>query len=99
MEKDLFQIIKSEEIVLIEFINTNCEPCAMNEPILQQVKNTLGKRVEINVVSMEEVPEFVKIYKIDTAPTIVCFQSEKLIWRTTEILSKQQIVQKVLAIV
>lgn len=99
MKKDLFQIIKSEDVVLIELINANCEPCAMNEPILQQVKNTLGKRVEIIILAIDEVPEFVKLYHIETAPTIVCFQNRQLIWRSSEVLSKQQILQKIVDIV
>uniref|UniRef100_UPI00404AE9A5 thioredoxin family protein n=1 Tax=Flavobacterium sp. TaxID=239 RepID=UPI00404AE9A5 len=99
MKKDLFQIIESENIVLIEFVNANCEPCAMIEPTLQQVKNALGNRVEIIVIAIDEVPEFVKMYAIEMAPTIICFQNGELIWKTSDVLSKQEILEKILDIV
>ncbi|WP_264559416.1 thioredoxin family protein [Flavobacterium sp. N2270] len=93
------QIIKSEGSILVEFINSNCEPCAMIEPTLLQIKKSIGNRIEILVVEVDEVPEVVNLYNIDSVPTTALFQNGELIWKTAEVLSKQKLLEKILDIV
>lgn len=81
---------------LVEFINENCEPCAMIEPTLQQVKNSIGKRLDIIIVNIQDVPEVAQEFSIESVPLLILFNEGKIIWKTKAVLSKQEIIEKVL---
>lgn len=98
MVESLKERIK-EGTTLIEFINANCEPCAMIEPTLQQVKNSIGKRVDIFVVNIQDVPEVAEELSIESVPVLILFIEGEIIWKTTAILSKQEIINKVLSLI
>ncbi len=99
MANNFFQIIKSKDSILVEFINSNCEPCAMIEPTLLQIKKSIGNRIEILILQVDEVPDIVNFYEINTVPTTALFQNGELIWKTAEVLSKQKLLEKILDIV
>lgn len=96
MYENLKSIIHEEIPTLIEFINSNCEPCAMIEPTLQQVKNSIGKRLNIFIINVQDVPSIVQEYDINSVPMLVLFRGDEIIWKTTNVLSKQEIIDKVL---
>ncbi len=99
MKIDFFKTLNSEDSILVEFINSNCEPCAMIEPTLQQIKNSVGKRIKIFILEVEDVPDVVSYYNIDMVPTTALFSKGELIWKTSEVLSKQKILEKILEVV
>ncbi|WP_178138320.1 thioredoxin family protein [Flavobacterium haoranii] len=96
MDNALQKIINNEIPTLVEFINSNCEPCAMIEPTLQQVKNLIGKRLSIFVVNIDDVPIVADEFSISSAPMLALFQSGDMVWKTPNVLSKQEIIEKVL---
>ena len=40
-------VISSDQLVLVDFFATWCQPCKMMHPILEQVKEVLGDRIRI----------------------------------------------------
>lgn len=96
MEMNLREKIDKDIPTLVEFINVNCEPCAMIEPVLQQVKNSIGKRVDIVVVNIQDVPEVAEKFSIQSVPMTILFDKGEILWKTTDVLSKQEIIEKVL---
>ena len=95
MELTVEKIINSDEYVLIIFKATNCDPCQMVEPTLQQVKNAIGKRIAIYVLDVDQVPNIVSKHKIKTVPMLVLFHKGEIVWQTKEILSKEEIIKYV----
>lgn len=93
MESTVEIIINSDEYVLINFKATNCDPCQMIEPTLQQVKNAIGKRIVIYVLDIDQVPNIVSKHKIKTVPMLVLFHKGEIVWQTKEILSKEEIIK------
>ena len=96
MEINLQEKIDQDVPTLVEFINSNCEPCAMIEPTLQQVNNSIGKRINIFVVNVQDVPEIISKFSIDTVPMLALFHKQEILWKTSNILSKQEIIEKVI---
>ncbi|MBD3724927.1 MAG: thioredoxin family protein [Flavobacteriaceae bacterium] len=96
MQEKFRELLNQEDLALVEFINANCEPCAMIEPTLQQVKNSIGKRLSIFIVNINDIPSVVKEFSISSAPMLVLFQRGEIVWKTPNILSKQEIIEKVL---
>ena len=93
MELTVEIIINSDEYVLINFKATNCDPCQMVEPTLQQVKNAIGKRIAIYVLDVNQVPNIVLKHKIKSVPMLVLFHKGEIVWQTKEILSKEEIIK------
>lgn len=96
MENTLRTIIKDEKPALIEFINANCGPCEMMTPALQQVKNTVGKRINVHIVPVSDVEKITQEYHIEVVPTTVLFHKGEVLWQSSEVLSKQEIINVVL---
>ncbi|MEZ4854198.1 thioredoxin family protein [Flavobacterium sp.] len=96
MKINLQEKINQDVPTLVEFINSNCEPCAMIEPTLQKVNKTIGKRINIFVVNVQDVPEIVDKFSIDSVPMLALFHGGDILWKTSTILSKQEIIDKVL---
>ena len=47
-------VISSDQLVLVDFFATWCQPCKMMHPILEQVKNVLGDRIRIIKVDVDK---------------------------------------------
>lgn len=96
MDAQIENIINSDEYTLINFKTSTCDPCQMIEPTLQQVKNAIGKRIAIYVLDINQVPALVSKYNITAVPLLVLFQNGEIVWKTKEILSKEEIIKNVL---
>ena len=46
--------ISSDQLVLVDFFATWCQPCKMMHPILEQVKTVLGDRIRIIKVDVDK---------------------------------------------
>mgnify|MGYP000083856205 CR=1 FL=1 len=46
-------VISTDQLVLVDFYATWCQPCKMMHPILEQVKKTLGDKIRIIKVNKE----------------------------------------------
>ena len=47
-------VISSDQLVLVDFFVTWCQPCKMMHPILEQVKSVLGDRIRIIKVDVDK---------------------------------------------
>ena len=47
-------VISGDQLVLVDFFATWCQPCKMMHPILEQVKTVLGDRIRIIKVDVDK---------------------------------------------
>ena len=50
-------VISGDQLVLVDFFATWCQPCKMMHPILEQVKEVLGDRIRIIKVGVMQKSE------------------------------------------
>jgi thioredoxin 1 len=97
MEKSNFKdTIHSENPVLVDFFATRCGPCQMLTPVLQQVKDRLGKRVTIIKIDVDKNAKIAAKYKVRGVPTLLLFQNGKQLWRQSGVLSTDEIINVIL---
>jgi len=97
MEKSNFKdTIHSENPVLVDFFATWCGPCQMLTPVLQQVKDRLGKRVTIIKIDVDKNTKIAAKYKVRGVPTLLLFQNGKQLWRQSGVLSTDEIINVIL---
>ena len=47
-------VISGDQLILVDFFATWCQPCKMMHPILEQVKEVLGERIRIIKVDVDK---------------------------------------------
>jgi thioredoxin 1 len=86
-------IINGNVPVLIDFSAEWCQPCRMMPPILKEVKNQLGDRVNILKVDVDKNPAIAQKWMISGVPTLMIFKNGKQLFRQSGVIPAQQIIQ------
>lgn len=91
------QLIASDQAVLVDFFATWCGPCQMLSPILKQVKETLGERITIIKIDVDKNQAIASQFQVRGVPTIILFQNGKQLWRQSGVVSKDELIQIIIA--
>ncbi len=82
--KDVFlKEIEVEGHVLVDFWAPWCGPCRMQGPILDELGKTLGDAIRIVKVNVDENPILTDQFEVRGIPTLLLFNSGKLVHRFT----------------
>lgn len=77
-EKEFEELIKREDLTVVDFSASWCMPCRMLKPILERVEKVYDTVVFANVdISDEE--ELSERYRIFSVPTVVAFKKGKIV--------------------
>lgn len=75
------EFINQDKPVLVDFFAEWCGPCKMQAPILQDVKQRVGKIADIIKVDVDKYPQLAAQYQVQGVPTLILFKNNKVIWR------------------
>ena len=64
-----YDVVTGNQLVLVDFFATWCQPCKMMHPILKQVKDVLGDRIRIIKIDVDTHSELSQKYQIQSVPT------------------------------
>ena len=84
-------VINSDQLVLVDFIDTWCQPCKMMHPVLEQVKAVLGDRIRIIKVDVDKYGMTASQYRIQSVPTLMLFRQGEVLWRTSGVVQKAEL--------
>ena len=84
-------VINSDQLVLVDFFATWCQPCKMIHPILEQVKDVLGERIRIIKVDVDKYGVTASQYRIQSVPTLMLFKQGEVLWRTSGVVQKSEV--------
>lgn len=74
-------IIKGNQLTLVDFFATWCGPCKMMHPVLEQLKHELGDSIRIIKLDVDKNEALAMQYRIQSVPTLMLFKSSENIWR------------------
>ena len=89
------EIIDSEIPTLVDFTASWCGPCKAMVPVLDQVKNKMGKEVRIIKIDVDKNPKVADKFKIRGVPTFILFKKGELIWRQSGGMDIQTMISKI----
>ena len=95
MASSFTDLIKSHEVVLVDFYADWCGPCKMLTPVLKQVKQQLGDQLRIVKIDVDKHPKLAATYKVRGVPTMLLFVAGKQVWRQSGLLSEKEIINVV----
>ena len=79
--KKLNDIIKSGQLILVDFYATWCGPCKTMHPILEQLKDDLGDKIRIIKIDVDKNEAVSMQYRIQSVPTFMLFKNGEAVWR------------------
>ncbi len=65
------KIKETPEIVLTDFYATWCEPCKMQDLIIDELKKKFGDKVKFEAVDIKKTSEIADRFKIHAVPTLI----------------------------
>ena len=81
-------VISGEDLVLVDFFATWCQPCKMMHPVLEQVKAALGDKIRIIKVDVDRHRDTAGAYRIESGPTLMLFRKGEMLYRQSGAMSK-----------
>ena len=87
------QVLKSIEPVVVDFWAEWCGPCKMIAPALDEIAGSLGDKVKIVKLNVDESPATAQKYGIMSIPTLMIFKGGELASRQVGAAPKQKLEQ------
>lgn len=81
-------VISNDQLVLVDFFATWCQPCKMMHPVLEQVKRIWGDRIRIIKVDVDQHNNIAANYHVQSVPTLMLFKQSEMLWRSSGAMSK-----------
>jgi thioredoxin len=67
-------VLQADKPVLVDFWAEWCAPCRKVEPLLEEIANEMGGKVEIVKLNIDENPETARAYRVMSVPTLTVFK-------------------------
>jgi thioredoxin len=87
------EVLKATEPVVVDFWAEWCGPCKMIAPALEEIAGTLGGKVKIVKLNVDESPQTAQKYGIMSIPTLMMFKNGELASRQVGAAPKQKLEQ------
>ena len=84
--------------VVVDFFANWCGPCRMLSPILDEVKEDLGDKVEIYKVNVDDEENLAREFGVMSIPCVFFFKNGEIAGQTVGLQSKSALQEKLNAL-
>ncbi len=84
------EVLKSENVVLVDFYADWCGPCKMVAPILDEISNE-NADIKVCKVNVDEASELAQQYGVASIPTLIVFKNGEVANKNVGALPKDKI--------
>ena len=89
------EVIKSAEVpVLVDFWAEWCGPCKMVAPILDEISQEHGEKVQITKLNVDDNPDVARRFDVMSIPTMIVFKDGEPTKRLVGARGKGQILEE-----
>lgn len=87
------QVVGQGTTVLVDFWAPWCGPCRLIGPELDAVAQTVGDRVRIAKVNVDEEPELAQAFGVQSIPNLIVFRNGSPVRQLIGFRSRQELIQ------
>jgi thioredoxin 1 len=87
------EVLKATSPVVVDFWAEWCGPCRMIAPALEEIAGSLGEKVKIVKLNVDENPQTAAKYNIQSIPTLMIFKNGSMSSRQIGAAPKQKLEQ------
>ena len=87
------EVLKASEPVVVDFWAEWCGPCRLIAPALEEIAGTMGNKVKVVKLNVDENPATASKYEIMSIPTLMIFKNGQLASRQVGVAPKQKLQQ------
>jgi thioredoxin 1 len=91
------EVLKATGPVVVDFWAEWCGPCRMIAPALEEIAGSLGDKVKIVKLNVDESPHTATKYGIQSIPTLMIFKNGQMASRQIGAAPKQKLEQWITA--
>ncbi len=88
------ELIAADKPVLIDFHATWCQPCKVLSPIVEQVKQRMGDRIQVLKIDVDRNQPLAQKLAIQGVPTLIIYRKGEQKWRQSGVLSAEAIIEQ-----
>jgi len=89
------EVIKSQDLVLIDFWAAWCGPCRMISPTVEELAKEYSGKIKVLKLNTDENSDIATRYKIMGIPTIMFFKNGTKLDQIVGVVPKQQLKAKI----
>jgi thioredoxin 1 len=93
------EVLKATSPVVVDFWAEWCGPCRMIAPALEEIAGSLGEKIKIVKLNVDENPATAAKYNIQSIPTLMIFKNGSMSSRQIGAAPKQKLEQWITAAV
>lgn len=93
------EVLKSKELVLVDFWSPMCPPCLILGPIIEEIAQEFQGKAKVGKLNVIENQEIARKYQIAAIPTIIVFKDREIKARATGLRPKQVVVDELNALI
>ena len=79
INKDNFEEVSKNGVVLIDFWAEWCGPCQQMLPILDQFAEQMGDKMTVGKINVDENPELAGQFRVMSIPTLVVLKDGEMV--------------------
>lgn len=91
--EDYARLTSTAPLVLVDFGATWCPPCKKMEPVIQQLKINMDKKVQVAYVDGGQQTVLMERQKVEALPTFILYKSGKEVWRKQGLVTEEEFTQ------
>ena len=89
------ETITGKEVTLVDFWAPWCGPCKMLGPVIDEISNELGDKINVGKINVDENPDLADKFNIKSIPTLIVFKNGEKVEEMPGFRTKAQIVASI----
>ena len=92
---DYNDVIKSSEVVMVEFFASWCPHCQRMMPVVEQIKELLAGQVDFYQFDIDKNTEAAQEVGAESVPTFIIYKNGNEVWRESGEMDGQVLLSKI----
>lgn len=78
-ESDFETLLKSENLLVVDFTATWCGPCRLVAPLMEQLSDEYKESIKVVKIDVDQDKPLAKKYEVRTIPAVLYFKNGELV--------------------